>query len=48
MAKIRYIVIATRPNQYMRMGWDTKADQLSCARLYASQGWTVELVEEEG
>ena len=40
---MRYFVIATRPMQWMRMGWDTKSEQLSCAKLYQSQGWTIEL-----
>jgi hypothetical protein len=44
---MRYIVIATRLNQYMRMGWDTMWEQLACAERYWNQGWTIELMEEE-
>ena len=44
---MRYLVIATRPTQFMRMGWDTRAEQTSCARLYARQGWRVAIADCE-
>jgi hypothetical protein len=41
----RFVVIARAPGRFVKMGWPTQAEQISCANRYASQGYHVAMAD---
>ena len=41
----RFVVIARAPGRFVKMGWPTQAEQVSCADRYARLGYHVAMAD---